>query len=141
MSSPKQFKIILRLYGGVEIPIGPGKADFLDGIRGFGSSSAAGRARGHCDHQRATASVNELMDLGRDTATRATQSVIGRLLPGIRVVRLSPPRGPEAAVPQAARRVACSSRAGEHGWSSSPRSTALRSIGKATCGVKVCKSV
>ena len=44
MSSPKQFKIILRLYSGVEIPIGPGKADLLDAIRGFGSSSAAGRA-------------------------------------------------------------------------------------------------
>jgi len=46
MSSPKQFKIVLRLYCGEEIAMGPGKADLLDAIRGFGSISAAGRALG-----------------------------------------------------------------------------------------------
>lgn len=42
MSTP--FKIVLRLYCGAEIAMGPGKADLLDAITLHGSISAAGRA-------------------------------------------------------------------------------------------------
>lgn len=44
MSNFQQFKIVLRLYCGDEIAMGPGKADLLDAIRGYGSISGAGRA-------------------------------------------------------------------------------------------------
>lgn len=46
MSAPNQVKIVLRLYCGEEIAMGPGKADLLDAIRGYGSISAAARALG-----------------------------------------------------------------------------------------------
>ena len=40
----KKFKVVLRLYCGDEIAMGPGKADLLDAIKAHGSISAAGRA-------------------------------------------------------------------------------------------------
>lgn len=46
MSSNRSIKIILRLYCGKEIAMGPGKADLLDGIARHGSISAAGRSMG-----------------------------------------------------------------------------------------------
>lgn len=44
MSTTPRLKIVLRLYCGDEIAMGPGKADLLDAIRAHGSISAAGRA-------------------------------------------------------------------------------------------------
>ena len=44
MSGIPHLKIVLRLYCGDEIAIGPGKADLLDAIKAHGSISAAGRA-------------------------------------------------------------------------------------------------
>ncbi|MBA4766209.1 MAG: LysR family transcriptional regulator [Porphyrobacter sp.] len=46
MSSDPSIKIILRLYCGREIAMGPGKADLLDAIARHGSISAAGRSMG-----------------------------------------------------------------------------------------------
>lgn len=46
MSSDPSIKIILRLYCGKEIAMGPGKADLLDAISRHGSISAAGRSMG-----------------------------------------------------------------------------------------------
>jgi molybdate transport system regulatory protein len=43
MSVPTPFKIVLRLYCGDEIAMGPGKADLLDAITVHGSISGAGR--------------------------------------------------------------------------------------------------
>lgn len=39
-------KIIIRIYCGREIAMGPGKADLLDAIKAHGSISGAGRAMG-----------------------------------------------------------------------------------------------
>ena len=44
MRSGHAFKIVIRLYCGNEIAMGPGKADLLDAINAHGSISAAGRA-------------------------------------------------------------------------------------------------
>lgn len=44
MRTDQSLKIVIRLYCGKEIAMGPGKADLLDAIRGYGSISAAGRA-------------------------------------------------------------------------------------------------
>jgi len=44
MPTDPSLKIIIRLYCGNEIAMGPGKADLLDAIRGTGSISAASRA-------------------------------------------------------------------------------------------------
>lgn len=44
MSDQLALKIVVRLYCGDEIAMGPGKADLLDAIRAHGSISAAGRA-------------------------------------------------------------------------------------------------
>lgn len=46
MSKPTPFKIVLRLYCGDEIAMGPGKADLLDAIKVHGSISGAGRGMG-----------------------------------------------------------------------------------------------
>jgi molybdate transport system regulatory protein len=46
MASPPTLKIVLRLYCGSEIAMGPGKADLLEAIASHGSISAAGRAMG-----------------------------------------------------------------------------------------------
>jgi molybdate transport system regulatory protein len=46
MSANPSLKIIVRLYCGKEIAMGPGKADLLDAIARYGSISAAGRAMG-----------------------------------------------------------------------------------------------
>jgi molybdate transport system regulatory protein len=44
MPNDSSLKIVIRLYCGDEIAMGPGKADLLDAIRAHGSISAAGRA-------------------------------------------------------------------------------------------------
>tara|TARA_B100001105_G_C22336070_1_gene419093 strand:- start:241 stop:621 length:381 start_codon:yes stop_codon:yes gene_type:complete len=44
MPDSPHIKIVLRLYCGDEIAMGPGKADLLDAIKAHGSISAAGRA-------------------------------------------------------------------------------------------------
>ena len=46
MPPDNAFRIVLRIYCGEEIAMGPGKADLLDAIRQHGSISAAGRAMG-----------------------------------------------------------------------------------------------
>ncbi|MBI1403537.1 MAG: LysR family transcriptional regulator [Porphyrobacter sp.] len=46
MTPPSPLKIILRIYCGREIAMGPGKADLLDAIARNGSISAAGRSMG-----------------------------------------------------------------------------------------------
>jgi molybdate transport system regulatory protein len=46
MPCDPSLKIILRLYCGKEIAMGPGKADLLDAIARHGSISAAGRSMG-----------------------------------------------------------------------------------------------
>ncbi len=44
MTRAASLKIVIRLYCGDEIAMGPGKADLLDAIKTRGSISAAGRA-------------------------------------------------------------------------------------------------
>jgi len=46
MASDPSLKLILRLYCGKEIAMGPGKADLIDAIARHGSISAAGRSMG-----------------------------------------------------------------------------------------------
>ncbi|MEX6724157.1 winged helix-turn-helix domain-containing protein [Parapedomonas caeni] len=46
MRSDQSLRIVIRLYSGDEIAMGPGKADLLEAIRAQGSISAAGRAMG-----------------------------------------------------------------------------------------------
>ena len=46
MTAVRPIKIVVRLYCGDEIAMGPGKADLLDGIKAQGSISGAGRAMG-----------------------------------------------------------------------------------------------
>lgn len=44
MVTTTPLKIVIRLYCGDEIAMGPGKADLLDAIKTYGSISGAGRA-------------------------------------------------------------------------------------------------
>lgn len=46
MRLDQSLRIVIRLYSGDEIAMGPGKADLLEAIRTQGSISAAGRAMG-----------------------------------------------------------------------------------------------
>lgn len=67
-------KIVIRLYCGKEIAMGPGKADLLDAIAAHGSISAAGRAMG-MSYRRAWLLV--------DTMNRCWQGPLVATAPGV----------------------------------------------------------